>query len=145
MAACCKKQGKTLCNRLQELYAEYRYYYDAQASYKLQGIAGKEKIKAIMDALRTGTSNPFENVAFWLQRDEEKVPPEIIDYAKGIADLPNTNLLKYRFHNGSWIAIRPSGTEPKLKLYCSIMTKGKEEAKEDFDRLKNQFEVLFRL
>lgn len=111
MAVCCKKQGKTLCDRLHELYAEYGYYYDAQASYKLQGIAGKEKIQAIMTALR-------EQKAIFIPE-----PAEVLDFAKGIAGLQAMNLLKYKMKNGSWIAIRPSGTEPKLKMYCSLVEK----------------------
>ena len=133
MAACCKKQGKTLCDRLHELYAEYGYYYDAQASYKLQGIAGKEKIQAIMTALR-------EQKAAFIPE-----PTEVLDFAKGIADLPRTNLLKYRFEDGSWIAIRPSGTEPKLKMYCSLVEKDEAAAKAKFAAIRERFEQMFAL
>ena len=133
MAACCKKQGKTLCDRLHELYAEYGYYYDAQASYKLQGIAGKEKIQAIMTALR-------EQKAALIPE-----PAEVLDFAKGIADLPRTNLLKYRFEDGSWIAIRPSGTEPKLKMYCSLVEKDEAAAKAKFAAIREKFEQTFAL
>ncbi len=84
MAACYKAKGQTLCDRLQELYGEYGYYYDAQASYKLQGIAGKEKIASIMDTLRAAGSE--QAATFWLGA----APAEVLDYAKGIADLPTT-------------------------------------------------------
>ena len=133
MAACCKKQGKTLCDRLHELYAEYGYYYDAQASYKLQGIAGKEKIASTMDTLR-------EQKAAFIPE-----PTEVLDFAKGIADLPRTNLLKYRFEDGSWIAIRPSGTEPKLKMYCSLVEKDEAAAKAKFAAIREKFEQVFAL
>lgn len=135
MAACCKKQGKTLCDRLQELYGEYGYYYDAQASYKLQGIAGKEKIKAIMDTLRGQ------------QADSDFIhePAKVLDFAKGIADLPTTNMLKYKLADGSWIAIRPSGTEPKLKLYCSLVEKDESAAKAKFAAIRKDFEQIFDL
>lgn len=133
MAACCKKQGKTLCDRLHELYAEYGYYYDAQASYKLQGITGKEKIASIMDTLR-------EQKAAFIPE-----PAEVLDFAKGIADLPRTNLLKYRFEDGSWIAIRPSGTEPKLKMYCSLVEKDEATAKAKFAAIREKFEQMFAL
>lgn len=137
MAACYKKQGKTLCDRLQELYREYGYYYDAQASYKLQGIAGKEKIASIMDTLRgQQTDSNFDFI---------HEPNEVLDFAKGIADLPATNLLKYRFEDGSWIAIRPSGTEPKLKLYCSLVEKDERAAKAKFAAIRKDFEQMFGL
>ena len=133
MAACCKKQGKTLCDRLHELYAEYGYYYDAQASYKLQGIAGKEKIQAIMTALR-------EQKAAFIPE-----PAEVLDFAKGIAGLQATNLLKYKMKGGSWIAIRPSGTEPKLKMYCSLVEKDEAAAKAKFAAIREKFERAFDL
>lgn len=133
MAACCKKQGKTLCDRLHELYAEYGYYYDAQASYKLQGIAGKEKIASIMDTLR-------EQKAAFIPE-----PAEVLDFAKGIAGLQATNLLKYKMKGGSWIAIRPSGTEPKLKLYCSLVEKDEAAAKAKFAAIREKFERAFNL
>ena len=148
MAACYKKQGKTLCDRLQELYTEYGYYYDAQASYKLQGIAGKEKIAAIMDALRAASSKQADGsgaaeAAFWRTGQGESA--EVLDYAKGIADLPRTNLLKYRFEDGSWIAIRPSGTEPKLKFYGSLVEKDERAAKAKFAAIRKDFEQMFGL
>lgn len=135
MTACYKAKGQTLCDRLNALYREYGYYYDAQASYKLQGIAGKEKIKDIMDTLRKQ------------QADSDFIhePTEVLDFAKGIADLPTTNMLKYKLADGSWIAIRPSGTEPKLKLYCSLVEKDESAAKAKFAAMRKDFEQMFGL
>lgn len=137
MAACYKAKGQTLCDRLQELYGEYGYYYDAQASYKLQGIAGKEKIASIMDTLRGQQTD--SNFDFIYE------PHEVLDFAKGIADLPATNLLKYKLADGSWIAIRPSGTEPKLKFYCSLVEKDESAAKAKFAAIQKDFEQMFDL
>ena len=137
MAACYKKHGQTLCDRLDALYRAYGYYYDAQASYKLQGIAGKEKIASIMDTLRgQQTDSNFDFI---------HEPHEVLDFAKGIADLPATNLLKYKLADGSWIAIRPSGTEPKLKLYCSLVEKDERAAKAKFAAMRSAFEKMFDL
>ena len=72
-------------------------------------------------------------------------PHEVLDFAKGIADLPTTNMLKYRFEDGSWIAIRPSGTEPKLKLYCSLVEKDESAAKAKFAAIQKDFEQMFDL
>lgn len=72
-------------------------------------------------------------------------PTEVLDFAKGIADLPRTNLLKYRFEDGSWIAIRPSGTEPKLKMYCSLVEKDEAAAKKKFAVIRKNFEHVFDL
>lgn len=132
MAAAYKAKGLTLCGRLQKLYTEYGYYYDAQKAYKLQGIAGKAKIRAIMTALRDGSAAFLTDC-------------ERLDYASGLNGLPPANLLKYRFPNGSWIAIRPSGTEPKLKVYCSLVAKDESAAKAKFDDILRNFEQLFGL
>ena len=72
-------------------------------------------------------------------------PAEVLDYAKGIADLPKTNLLKYRFEDGSWLAIRPSGTEPKLKLYCSLVEKDESAATAKFAAMRKDFDQMFDL
>lgn len=164
MPACYKAKGQTLCDRLDALYSEYGYYYDAQASYKLQGIAGKEKIKTIMATLRAASSEQTEQTeraeqtgaaatsgsrraadatAFWRTGQENGV--QVLDYAKGIAGLPTTDLLKYKLADGFWIAIRPSGTEPKLKLYCSLVEKDETAAKARFEQICRQFEAAFGL
>lgn len=72
-------------------------------------------------------------------------PAEVLDFAKGIAGLQATNLLKYKMKNGSWIAIRPSGTEPKLKMYCSLIKKDEAAAKAKFAAIRENFERAFDL
>lgn len=107
-AAYHKANGKTLVDALQALYAQYGFYLDALDSFTLKGKDGAERIRAIMSAFRTAGETAFENVE------------RVIDYAEGIGDLPKENVLKYIFENGSWLAVRPSGTEPKLKIYYSV-------------------------
>lgn len=113
MAAEYKAQGKTLLDRMEEIYTEYGYYRDALDSFTLKGKDGLEKISFMMSQLRSSGS-PFE--------DTEKV----IDYSSpvaaevGFGTLPISNVLKYILNDGSWIAVRPSGTEPKVKIYYSI-------------------------
>lgn len=72
-------------------------------------------------------------------------PAEVLDFAKGIASLQATNLLKYKMKGGSWIAIRPSGTEPKLKMYCSLVEKDEAAAKAKFAAIREKFEQMFAL
>lgn len=62
---------------------------------------------------------------------------EIIDYSKGVADLPKENVLKYVFDDGSWMAVRPSGTEPKIKVYYSVQDASRENAEKRFDAISN--------
>ena len=131
MAALYKTQGKTLIDRLNEIYAEYGYYLDAQDSFKLTGSDGAKRIKAAMDALR---KNGFE-------LDGIK---ETIDYSTGVQaeegfkPLPKSNVLKGIFEDGSWIAVRPSGTEPKLKVYYSIRGDGRTDAENKFKEIREK-------
>lgn len=108
MAAYHRKRGKTLADALDELYQEYGFYLDHLDSFVLEGINGSAKIDAIMALLRTEGKDILPDVA------------EVIDYSRGIQDLPKSDVLKFILRDGSWIAVRPSGTEPKLKVYYSI-------------------------
>ncbi len=107
MAAYYKEKGKTLLDVLEELYEEHGYYLSNLISLILEGIEGSERIKRIMEAFR---SSPIENIGnMKLERT--------IDYLKDDTGNPKSNVLKYYLDDGSWYAIRPSGTEPKLKIY----------------------------
>lgn len=124
MASWYKNQGKTLIDGLNEIYDEYGYYLDYLDSFVLKGKDGAEKIQSLMVEFRDkGTS---------LMADIK----EIIDYKNGIADLPKENVLKYILNDGSWIAVRPSGTEPKIKVYYSIVDKDKENAKQRLEDIR---------
>lgn len=116
MAAYFKNEGKTLSDVLDELYTDFGYYYDKTTSYTLKGIEGLAKIRGIMKHLR--------------DIDVKEIFPEIdsvTDFEAGIGDLPKENVLKYKVKTGGWMAVRPSGTEPKIKIYYSL--KGKDEKK----------------
>lgn len=108
MAAYYYNQGKTLIDALNDIYAEYGFYLDALDTFTLKGIDGSQKIQSLMSQFREDGSKFFDSIK------------QINDYSVGIGDLPKENVLKYIFEDGSWIAIRPSGTEPKLKIYYSI-------------------------
>lgn len=124
MAAWYKNQGKTLVDGLNEIYDEYGYYLDFLDSFVLKGKDGAEKIQSLMVTFREkGTS---------LLPDIKK----IIDFKDGIRDLPKENVLKYILNDGSWIAVRPSGTEPKIKVYYSVVDPDKENAKLRLEKIR---------
>ncbi len=125
MAAYWKSEGKTLIDALASLYEEYGYCLDRLTSYTLKGIEGMEKIQSIMTSLRNDGSTFFS-------QDLKTV----LDYETGIDDLPKENVLKFVFHDGSWIAVRPSGTEPKIKFYASIKAENSEAAETRFAAYK---------
>ena len=112
MAGVLKKEGKTLVDQLKSLYEKHGYFKEKQVSYTLKGIGGLEAIRSIMADLRESGLGQSPN-GFKLK--------ETVDYLETTIDSDYTNLLYYTFEDGSWIGVRPSGTEPKLKLYINIM------------------------
>lgn len=115
MAAYYYDKGMSLYEGLQELYKKYGYFKEKTISLTLKGIEGLAKIKEIITYFRENDIKEFNNT---------KVV-DLKDYQKGIDDLPKSNVLKYFLEDGSWIAVRPSGTEPKLKFYVAV--KGQDE------------------
>ena len=108
MAAYYKKNKMTLVDALNVLYSEYGFYLDAVDSFVLKGKDGASRIKNIMSYFRANKATFFPNIT------------DVKDYSTGIGDLPKSNVLKFFLKGGSWIAVRPSGTEPKLKMYYSV-------------------------
>lgn len=108
MAAYYKKNKMTLVDALNVLYSEYGFYLDALDYFVLKGKDGASRIKNIMSYFRANKATVFPNIT------------NVKDYSTGIGDLPKSNVLKFFLKGGSWIAVRPSGTEPKLKMYYSV-------------------------
>ena len=119
MAAYYYSKGMSLYEGLQELYKKYGYFKEETMSLTLAGKEGLEKIADIISYYRNNDIESFDN----------KKVIEVKDFANGIEGLPKANVLKYFLEDESWIAVRPSGTEPKLKFYIAV--KGKEEAECD--------------
>ena len=116
MASWYKNHGKTLVDGLNEIYDEYGYYLDYLDSFILKGKDGAEKIQELMTYFRNTGKALFDGIE------------SIIDYSGGIGDLPKENVLKYVWSDGSWMAVRPSGTEPKIKVYYSVVDADREKA-----------------
>ena len=115
MAGYYKKQGLSLLDILEEIYNEFGYYNEKQISIVLEGVEGQQRIKRMMDDIR---HMPVESIG-------EMMLQKTVDYLSDETDAGRSNVLKYYMDDGSWYAIRPSGTEPKIKLY--IYSKGKSE------------------
>ena len=118
MAAYYRKKGMSILDALDELYQKYGYFAEDQVSIVLQGKEGQERIGRIMDAFRKGQPSSFGSF-------EVK---EIIDYINGYEEIPPQNALKFTMTDGSWFAMRPSGTEPKIKFYYYAETAEKEKS-----------------
>lgn len=130
MTAYHKNNGKTLVDALEEIYKEYGFYLDALDSFVLQGIDGVQKMNAVLDTLRARGASAFPDIE------------TVQDFSEGIGDLPKENVLKYLFRNGSWLAVRPSGTEPKLKVYYSVRGESHEAAAEQLSALREQMKAV---
>lgn len=128
MAAYYKAKGLTLFDKLEQLYGEHGYYLDALDSVTLTGVEGAARIKEMMEEVRESDADFFANV------------DEVRDYATGIADLPKENVIKFMLKDESWVAIRPSGTEPKIKFYYSVKADNEQSAQEKLQVIKTQIQ-----
>lgn len=136
-AAYYRKQGKTLFNVLQELYETYGYYAEDEPNLILEGLEGSRRIARMMTYVREHLPQEVAGIKV------EKV----VDYSNGYEDIPASNVLRFYLEDGSWFAIRPSGTEPKIKFYFYTKQDSREKAlsvnrkiKEDILAMINQVE-----
>jgi len=125
MAAYYKKQGKTLADRLEELYAKYGYYINHLMEFIFEGEKGMNEMKGIMDSLR---NNPLVEIA------GDKVV-RMLDY-EDQPGFPKSNVIEARLESGSSVIARPSGTEPKLKIYISAKGDTRDVAEAKVESLK---------
>ncbi|MCL6456856.1 MAG: phospho-sugar mutase [Gorillibacterium sp.] len=124
-AAYYKKQGKTLYDVLVELYEKHGFFMERLESRTLKGLEGLTKIRSIMDDWRANPPVELNGLAV----------SEILDYSLGIQGLPRENVLKYVLEGGSWFTLRPSGTEPKIKVYYAVKGGSVEESTEMLDAM----------
>ena len=137
MAAYYKKQNETLIDVLDRIYEEHGYYIEETISLSFSGVSGQSKMKAIMEYFRENKPNSLAG----------KMIPTINDYKMSISlnlikgtteklDYPKSDVLKFSFIDGSWLVLRPSGTEPKLKVYFSINGENKDKSIEVLEKTK---------
>ena len=130
VAAWCKANGKTVWDRMLEMYEEYGYYLETQYAVTLKGIDGSRQIQAIMDKLRANPPKEFGSLKVTKVRDYDK--DVVTDMATGETSstgLPKSNVLYFELTEDSWCCARPSGTEPKIKFYMGVKGTSIEDAK----------------
>lgn len=134
-----KKQGLSLYEALLSLYEKHGYFIEDVVALTLEGIEGKTKITAIMEKFRTVNFPGFADAKLICFNDYESgISTDMVSGAKSEIDLPRSNVLKFVFDDYSWFALRPSGTEPKLKIYFSVTGKTQEQATAKKELLKKQ-------
>lgn len=120
VAAFYKKQGKTLYDGLQDIFAEYGYYEEKTISVTLSGLEGPSKIKAIMAKFRNEAPKTLGNVSVVQTEDFKELTCVNVDGTVTKMTTPPSDVLKYQMADESWVAVRPSGTEPKIKFYIGV-------------------------
>ena len=141
VAAHFKSEGKTLYDGLQALYEKYGYFLEKTISVTVQGLEGAAKIKALLDGLRKEVPSNFGGIKVAVAQDfalNQQVDAEGVVSEIG---LPTSNVLKYILEDGSWIAVRPSGTEPKIKFYMGVKAATQEEAEEKLAKFQKDLDA----
>ena len=141
VAAHFKSEGKTLYDGLQALYEKYGYFLEKTISVTVQGLEGPAKIKALLDGLRKEVPSNFGGIKVAVAQDfavNQQVDSQGVTSEIG---LPTSNVLKYILEDGSWIAVRPSGTEPKIKFYMAVKAATQEEAQEKLVKFQKDLDA----
>ncbi len=121
--------GKTVFTRLQEIYAKYGYVLDKNVSIQYSGLNAMKEMNAVVNSLKTLTVEEFAGIKVVAIRDYSAAKrTEIISGKVETLDIPKCNCVYYELEGGSFICVRPSGTEPKLKIYYSLKAKDEESA-----------------
>ncbi|HAP5431600.1 TPA: phospho-sugar mutase [Enterococcus faecalis] len=130
VAAFYKKQGKTLYDGLQDIFEEFGYFEEKTISVTMSGIEGSGKIKALMAKCREQAPTEFAGIQVAQMEDFKELTRTFADGQTEQLQTPPSDVLKYHLEDGSWIAIRPSGTEPKIKFYLATKATSSSEASE---------------
>jgi len=127
-----KHEGLTLVDVLNDLYKRFGYHHEDQVSLTLKGSDGSAKIKAILNHFRTNTIEEFAGIKVVCKEDyllKQKTKNNVVTEL----NFPASDVIKYYLEDGTWLAIRPSGTEPKCKFYFCVLGQSEAEVKEKFN------------
>ena len=142
-AAYYKDKGLTLCDQMEEIYKKYGYYKEETVSITKEGKAGLEEIANIMESLRNKPVKKFGR--FKIVKSSDFKTSKVVEGKKeSKLKLPKSNVLYYDLENNGWVAIRPSGTEPKIKLYFGVKDKTEEKAIAKLEKLKEEVQKLIK-
>lgn len=141
-AAYYKKQGKSLIDVLEETYKEFGYYKESQISLVLEGVEGSSRINRMMEVYRNEYPVEIKDTSVVEYSDYKfRKDVNLVTSEESTSEIPVSNVLKFILADGSWYAVRPSGTEPKIKLYLYSRGESEKAAEEKIDAMK---EVVLR-
>ena len=129
VASWCKKQGKTLWDAMQDMYKKYGYYREGLETVTLKGMDGAAQIKALMEKARSNPPKELAGLKVLAVRDYEKdIRTDLVSGKTGPTGLPKSNVLYYELSENGWCCVRPSGTEPKIKMYFGVKGSSLEDS-----------------
>lgn len=128
LAAYYRSRGLTLADGIEEIYKEYGYYAEKTISVTLSGVDGAEQIKSIMAKFRNNAPKEWNTTAITVVEDFKAQTATAADGTVTNLTTPPSDVLKYTLADGSWIAVRPSGTEPKIKFYIAVVGESNEDS-----------------
>ena len=128
LAAYYRSRGLTLADGIEEIYKEYGYYAEKTISVTLSGVDGADQIKAIMAKFRNNAPKEWNGTAISVVEDFKAQTSTAADGTVTALTTPPSDVLKYTLADGSWIAVRPSGTEPKIKFYIAVVGESNEDS-----------------
>lgn len=145
MAAYYKAQGKSLYNVMEDIYREHGVYLNMLSNFAFEGAAGMEKMSAIMETLRQNPPKDIGGLKVLAVSDFKKSVRVCCESNEETTiDLPQSNVLYYELQNSNSVIVRPSGTEPKIKVYYTAVAENKDEALKIYEKLKNQMDEYMK-
>ncbi|WP_172925733.1 phospho-sugar mutase [Streptococcus sp. 1343] len=144
LAAYYRSRGLTLADGIEEIYKEYGYYAEKTISVTLSGVDGAEQIKAIMAKFRNNAPKEWNTTAITVVEDFKAQTATAADGTVTNLTTPPSDVLKYTLADGSWIAVRPSGTEPKIKFYIAVVGETNEESQAKISNIEAEINAFVK-
>ena len=144
LAAYYRSRGLTLADGIEEIYKEYGYYAEKTISVTLSGVDGAEQIKAIMAKFRNNAPKEWNGTAISVIEDFKAQTSTATDGTVTALTTPPSDVLKYTLADGSWIAVRPSGTEPKIKFYIAVVGETNEESQAKITNIEAEINAFVK-
>ena len=144
LAAYYRSRGLTLADGIEEIYKEYGYFAEKTISVTLSGVDGAEQIKAIMAKFRDNGPKDFNATAISVTEDFKAQTSTAADGTVTALTTPPSDVLKYTLADGSWIAVRPSGTEPKIKFYIAVVGDSNEDAQAKIAAIESEINAFIK-
>lgn len=143
MAAYCKVNGKTLWQYMESIYEKYGYYFNELDNYAFEGASGMKKMADMMDALRNEPPKAISgSPVVWVGDYKTGKTHDLVSGKEGETGLPVSNVLSYRCESGSTAIVRPSGTEPKIKIYITAKANTRENAEKEGKRISDDMKKI---